>query len=69
VRRYIVCETVAAITLHLRELGLYEEPCYTGFRRPQPQTLCGMGVGWDTHIQLGQETCSACIEERKKRDE
>jgi len=64
--RLVVCETVAAIVTHLRELQPGEEPCYSGRRRADAKTLCGMTVGWDTRIPVGEETCRRCIETQAK---
>ena len=62
--RLIVCETVVAYTLHLRELQPDEEPCYTGRKRPDAKTLCGRVVGWDTKVAAGRECCMDCIKVR-----
>jgi len=62
IARLIICETTAAITLHLRELEEGEEPCYSG-RKGEKRTLCGMMVGWDTKIPIDQVGCGSCIKE------
>lgn len=54
--------TVDATTTHLRELTPGDEPVYYGYHRPQPKTLCGMGVGWDTHIPVKAVRCKTCRE-------
>jgi hypothetical protein len=64
--RLVVCETTAAITLHLRELAPDEAPCFTG-RLREVFTLCGSMVGWDTRIPLGRERCRTCIETAAER--
>jgi len=61
-KRYVVCETVAAISLHLRELAPGEEPNFHGHTYPQPKTLCNYSAAWDTRIPLGGETCGLCNE-------
>ena len=67
-RRLVVCETFAAITLHLRELMPGEEPCYSGCKRHDAKTLCGVHIGWDTMIQPDQARCSSCIKIRDEND-
>ena len=64
-RRLIVCETVAAITTHLRELEDAEEPNYHGHRTPAPKTLCGSDVGWDTRLPMGSARCRVCLERKE----
>jgi len=60
-KRLIVCETVAAITTHLRELADDEEPNYHGHRTPAPKTLCGVGMGWDTRLPIESARCLGCL--------
>lgn len=52
----VVCETVHAISLHVRELGDDEEPCYSGRTNPDARTRCGLDVGWDTKIPVENVT-------------
>lgn len=60
-----VCETVAAITLHLRD-ATEVPPKYGGHASPKPQAFCGSDIAWDTHITLGsflkdaKGTCRFC---------
>ena len=65
--RYVVCETEAGITFHLRELAPGEEPYYDndGHHYPPPKTLCDFGARWDTRIPLGNVTCRRCKELKK----
>lgn len=56
----VVCETVAAITLHLRE-PTKDQPVNYGGSDGKTLTLCGMKVGWDTKIPVSQARCSKCI--------
>ena len=54
-----VCESVAAIVLHLREV-VDGDVNYSG-SIPERMTLCGMGVGWDTKDDLVHATCRDCL--------
>lgn len=71
----VVCETVAAISLHFRELQEGEKPCYSGRKRADAQTLCGLPVGWNLKISVDcivrtkdgcSHGCSTCLETRPK---
>ena len=64
--RFIVCETVAAITLHLRVMLPGEVPCYSGRARGNAKTLCRKPVGWDTKIPIDQARCTSCLEVKKE---
>jgi hypothetical protein len=61
----VVCETVAAITLHLRD-ATEVPPKYGGHPHPKPQAFCGSDIAWDTHITLDgflkdpKGTCRFC---------
>ena len=55
----VVCETPAAIVLHLREVGA-SKINYSG-NDGKTETLCGAGVGWDTREQVQYATCSTCL--------
>jgi hypothetical protein len=62
---FVTCETTAAISLHIREVG--ETPInYSGFAQ-RPTALCGAIVAWDTKISLNYSTCSTCDEKWKAR--
>ena len=60
-----VCETTAAITLHLRD-ATEKPPKYGGHALPRPQAFCGSDIAWDTHIPLAgflksvDGTCRFC---------
>lgn len=60
--RLSACETVNAISLHLRQLEEYELPNFSG-RSGAARTLCNSAVGWDNKFGIGEVTCSSCIEE------
>jgi hypothetical protein len=55
------CETVAAISIHLRQMNEWELPNYGG-RSGVSETLCRQPVGWDNKFGIGEVTCSVCIE-------
>lgn len=57
--KLVVCETVAAIVLHLREVG-DGEINYNG-RDAYAETLCGADVGWDTKDELAASNCRDCL--------
>ncbi len=57
--RIVVCETVAAIVLHLREVG-EGKVNYSG-RDAYALTLCCVPVGWDTKHEVSEATCRTCI--------
>jgi len=69
--KLVVCETTAAIVLHLRNVG-DGEINYEG-RDPYADTLCGMPVGWDTKDDLAASNCRDCLtiiaERQAKTDE
>lgn len=54
----VVCETLAAIVLHLRLVG-DGEINYNG-RDAYAETLCGSDVGWDTKDDPTEVTCREC---------
>lgn len=56
----VICETTAAITLHLREVT-QESPVMLSGSNGKTFTLCGAKSGWDTQIPLGNERCRKCI--------
>jgi hypothetical protein len=60
------CETVAAISIHLRQMEDYELPNYGG-RSGASETLCRKPVGWDNKFGIGEVTCSVCIKEALRR--
>ncbi len=55
----VVCETTAAIVLHLRDVG-DGEINYSG-RDANAMTLCHSVVGWDTKDQLAHANCRDCL--------
>lgn len=57
---FVVCESTAAITTHLRELALAPENL-GGHPEPRPQALCGAEVAWDTRLPLSAARCRACL--------
>jgi hypothetical protein len=54
----IVCETLAAITTHLRIVG--PEGVRLSGHWPRPKTLCGMEASWDTRLPLEAARCREC---------
>lgn len=48
----VICETVAAITTHLRRVTPEHPVRLGGHPSPKPLTLCGRDVGWDTQIPV-----------------
>lgn len=55
----ITCESVAAITLHLRDASTIP-PNYSG-HHPRPKALCGSEIAWDTKIPASMARCRACL--------
>ena len=55
---FIICETVAAITTHLRRVGAIQ-PSFSG-HRDRPRTLCGMEAAWDTQLPISAMRCRKC---------
>ena len=64
--RFVICETMAAISLHLRQIPAGQDPSYGGPAYPGAMTLCGKPMGWDTKIPANQVTCSKCAELQEK---
>lgn len=50
--RFTFCETVAAVTWHVRELKVSELPCYSGRVNPSSETLCGREQAWDIKCEV-----------------
>jgi predicted Zn finger-like uncharacterized protein len=59
---YVVCETVAAITPHIR-IVTAEHPIRLGGHSNRPLALCGTVIAWDTQLPLnsGSVRCSKCL--------
>ena len=51
----VVCETVAAITTHLRRVTPGHPVRLSGRPSPQPLTLCGNKAAWDTRIPVRRQ--------------
>jgi len=64
--RLSACETVNAISVHLRQMENYELPNFSG-RSGTSETLCRAPVGWDNKFGIGYTTCSVCIKEALRR--
>lgn len=62
--KIIACETVHAITLHLRDADLVA-PNYGG-HSPRPKGFCNREIAWDTKLPPGTASCRACIEIAKQ---
>ena len=58
----IVCETLAAITTHVRLLTT-QGPLFEGASDSPPRALCGAKVAWDTLLPLSTVGCRNCIAE------
>jgi hypothetical protein len=56
----VVCETVAAITTHLRKITAEHPINYSGFSR-RPKTLCDKDAAWDTKLPLNSTRCRVCL--------
>jgi len=57
--KLITCESVAAITLHLRDASIIA-PNYSG-HHPRPKALCDAEIAWDTKIPTSMARCRACL--------
>jgi hypothetical protein len=56
---FVTCESVAAVTLHIRETT--DTPVnYSGFAR-RPKALCDAVIAWDTQIPVSAARCMPCI--------
>ena len=59
-QEYVVCETVAAISKHLRKVT--STPVnYSGFAE-QPLTLCNKRAAWDTKLPIEYASCEFCLD-------
>lgn len=56
--KYVTCESVAAIVLHVREVGT-TPISYSGFAQ-RPRALCETKVAWDTKISVELASCRTC---------
>jgi hypothetical protein len=62
---FVVCESVAAITTHFRQLGDDVPPInLSGFAK-RPKALCGTEIGWDTQLPASSVRCAWCLEHRR----
>ena len=58
---YVVCESTAAITTHLRELGSNNDnPVKYAGHWPRPKALCGTEISWDTKLPIETVRCRTC---------
>jgi hypothetical protein len=70
---FVVCETIAAITTHLR-IVTAEHPIRLSGHWPRPLTLCRMEAGWDTQIPVRRRDgtiaarCRHCLAELAMMD-
>lgn len=62
----VVCETVAAITPHLRVLSADTPPLSLSGFAQRPTTLCGMTVAWDTRLPISAARCKRCLERARE---
>jgi len=58
--KLVVCETNAAVALHLREVTEDHPLNYGGHPWRKVKTLCGHDAAWDTKIPVGDATCNGC---------
>jgi hypothetical protein len=63
---FIVCETVAAIVTHIRQLTPNHPANYSGHKPPRPLALCGSAIAWDMKLPLDTATCSMCLRVAKR---
>lgn len=61
----IVCESIAAVTTHLREVTDIA-PNYGGHVK-RPKALCGAEIAWDTRLPVGAARCLACMRAAMER--
>ena len=58
---FVVCETIAAVTTHLRVVSSETAPVqYGGHRMPRPLALCDAEIAWDTKLPLTAARCMKC---------
>jgi hypothetical protein len=59
---YIICETIAAITTHVRRVDALTPVRLGGHihDRGPVLALCGKKVAWDTRLPLGAIGCALC---------
>ena len=66
------CETMAAISWHVRRLTDGEEPNYNGYKGEQPTALCGMRTAWDIRQDVNipnlkhRGICKECTKHAKE---
>jgi len=60
---YIVCETIAAITSHVRLVDESTPPRLGGHihDRGPVLALCGRKIAWDTRLPLFAVRCAECV--------
>lgn len=58
--KLVVCESVAAITTHLRDFS--DIARNYGGHWPKPLALCGAVISWDTKLPLTSARCLRCRE-------
>jgi hypothetical protein len=60
---YVVCETTAAITTHIRRVDAQHPVKYEGARYGYPPAaLCGAKTAWDTKLPLESARCTSCCD-------
>lgn len=63
---FVVCETVAAITTHLRRVTDEWPLNYSGHVRyldgqpRRPRALCNAEISWDTKLPISSTRCRTC---------
>ena len=62
---FVVCETVAAISTHIREVG-DRDLRLGGHTFPRPHTLCLMDAAWDTLLPIDSARCVKCVEKYRE---
>jgi hypothetical protein len=63
----VVCESIAAITTHLRDTS--KVGVNLSGHHPRPHALCGAEIAWDTRLPLTAARCRACTTASKERSE
>lgn len=61
-RKFVVCESVAAIVTHLREVTKEHPISLSGHSFPRPRSLCDREMAWDTRLPISSARCRDCRE-------
>ena len=60
--KYVICETTAAITTHIRRVDALTPIALGGhvYDRGAVLTLCGQRAAWDSRLPLASAGCRGC---------